>query len=281
MGLGVGTGTVAGLIVSEGVAEALIVPVNWNLTWDCTDTLYGVQEGYGNAGRGEGGGWKIDNVSTVTPGNARFERLFYQTNPYTVATSLAIGPDPSNGNTMTAYLWHYGSNEISKLPQGSTTPQVIGRPPGIPGGRAMFAEAGGGEVNQATGEIYLTGVYSGTITPSGGSARVAIVKPGATGIETVAISGPLLPASQALSTIPGGSGDWNLSSDMAIDGQGNMYMMAAYGGNGPRALIKVIPNRTDVAGDWLYSIVRVFPANSGLQGAPADFWGMAFVNGTI
>ncbi|MDR0432888.1 MAG: Ig-like domain-containing protein [Bifidobacteriaceae bacterium] len=271
--------TVARLTLTQDPADAVVTPVNWNGTWDCSDTLYAVKEGNGAPTSQDGGGWKIDSVTSVAPGAASFNRFFYQTAPVMPgSTTLAIGPDPSNANTMTGYFWAYGNINISKLPQGATVPVPLGDPPGL---GSQMNQSGGGEVNQTTGQIYMSGLWDGTITSSGGSARVAIVEPTATSSTLVAVSGPLRPAGQSLQQLVPGTGNWILSSDMAIDGEGSAYMLAAASNTGPWALLKVVPNLTGQPGDWLYSVVRLFPSGSGLTGNANAWWGMAFINGMI
>lgn len=133
----------------------------------------------------------------------------------------------------------------------------------------------GAEVNQLTGEIYLsadtvTRFENSPTRPSWGSeyAALAIWNPATNHLSW----------NHRLNPIGKNLRGWRLATDMAIDAEGNMFILVRNGAN--TKLVKVnIPRDAKgqpISQDWNYSIVQNFKSVNN-----SNVYGMAFLNGLL
>lgn len=147
---------------------------------------------------------------------------------------------------------------------------------------AAYRYWSGGEVDQQTGRLYLSGGEDSTI---GGTFRLMIFDP-VTG--DYAESGVLQPKTAADQARFGGTMP---ASDMAIDGEGSFYIVSdGYSTPNPgtganqttKWLVKVEPR---TGGGWVYSGVTPLWVRAGTSTYTpvygADIWGMAFWGGKL
>ncbi|MCL2735533.1 MAG: Ig-like domain-containing protein, partial [Propionibacteriaceae bacterium] len=198
---------------------------------------------------------------------------------------------------------------IFRLTPGSTIPEVSV----IPTARYFADEAGyplldtvwsGGEVIQKTGEVFISGAECDNLD---GAYRMMIWNP-TTGAYNY--SGQILPLSPdddifngPLSTLYGCGADGTVASDMALDGDGNAYILVESTQPVPSMgftttmmriwLVRVVPSST---GDWTYNLVtpltaapsepigsqaQAFAGTSTLAATQTGTYGMAFFQGTL
>lgn len=204
---------------------------------------------------------------TVAPGGKSFTQQdqFRLTNPGAGTSTMALGPNPWNGK-LTMYLWAYGGSNppVAYIENGATSGFVLKHKIPVPGDRG-FGNYAGGEVYQKTGELYLSGDNNQQI--SNARYRLAVMNP-LTGDYSE--SGPMQPMSDADDF----GSDGKPASDMAIDAEGNFYLIV---GNtrDKRFLTKV--ERGSNASGWRYTKVREL---TGVRSG-SNSWGMAFLNGGL
>ncbi|MDR1285461.1 MAG: hypothetical protein LBJ88_04590 [Campylobacteraceae bacterium] len=205
--------------------------------------------------------------------------------------TIALGPYGGPDGVLTMYHWDYAriwglgrsdsvtfvhknqalpdNNKLKYLVTGGTsTPtdaQALIIPESGTTGGISYGSWSGGEVNQKSGEIYFSGSENTVINAEGtGNARVMIFNPIA---KTYKRSGGLKPAtlSDGLKAA--------LSSDMAIDADGNFYQLTV--GSNLIWLIKIEKGENGVP--WVYKKVKQLTNPVTLS----SIWGMAFLNGKL
>ncbi|GHT41036.1 hypothetical protein FACS189437_07450 [Bacteroidia bacterium] len=225
-------------------------------------SLYAVIEGY-----------SLYEYADIKSGNWSSQRSEVWRNSF-VHSTLAVGPYYPSGTfgdgnpVLVAYFWGYADN-------GVTIRRVIPDPVGGNSSIQTFtvSNAGGvpapawsgGEVNQLTGEIYFSGYYTATIQ---NDFRLGVYNPYTGEFKN---SGKLVPKTSA-ETISG-----NVYSDMAIDADGNAYIMVQGSSVNQAILIRVEIGANGTG--WKYSRVRTFTHAS--LGAATSSWGMAFLHGKL
>ncbi|MDR0541602.1 MAG: hypothetical protein LBH19_05245, partial [Dysgonamonadaceae bacterium] len=183
--------------------------------------------------------------------------------------TLAIGPYYPSGTwgvgnaVLVAYFWNWDNTgvKITRVipnPTGAATIQqfTVPRP-------SATVSWSGGEVNQITGEIYFSSREDATIQSN---FRLGIYNP-YTG--TFKDSGKLQ-AKTATEAIEG-----TVYSDMAIDSDGNAYIMIHESSNNC-TLVRVEVGENGAG--WKYSKVKRFTSSNLFY---VDTWGMAFLNGKL
>ncbi|WP_166667076.1 Ig-like domain-containing protein, partial [Candidatus Schmidhempelia bombi] len=246
-------------------AHAARLPLIKSTKFDC-NSLYSVSDGVGNPLGNTGTIFKIDLVNGQ-------RTTMYSLNHLGSTIALGHKGGRSSGGPLVMYSWSYGGQGSRKLwtvesgatDNGETSTMFDFRGP------APFGYAGtdmaGGEVNQMTGEIYMTNVAGSNLNLANtGNFRLGIFNP-VTGANRVGIPKPLTKGD----TVEGPVG-----SDMAIDAEGNAYIIVQDNQHGPvhKVLIKVMP--TTNSGYWPYVIVQHLRELPG-----SDVWGMAFVDGHL
>ncbi|MDR3070297.1 MAG: hypothetical protein LBU38_04725, partial [Propionibacteriaceae bacterium] len=166
-------------------------------------------------------------------------------------------------NSMSMYAWNFGGGNptVTEINNGSRNGQsftVVTSGGGGSNGRS------GGEFNQLTGELIMTGYEQSSFS---GNWRITVVNVD-TGVTRQ--SGRIQPATSS----DGSNIDSAyISSDAAIDANGLIYVIAGAASN--RWLVRIVPGATQ--GSWRYNkVVRLTNPPGG-----ADLWGMAFFNGML
>lgn len=146
-------------------------------------------------------------------------------------STIALGPNPWNGK-LTMYGWRYNSSTATRpvayIEDGAT--QAYRLTHLIPNPGSGNSSYSGGEVNQKTGEVYLSGFNGLSITDAG--YRLAVFNP---------LTGTL-EESGRLQAGPGESiaSNGRVGSDMAIDAEGNFYLVVGNSNaSNTRYLVKV------------------------------------------
>ena len=175
------------------------------------------------------------------------------------------------------YLWSFANARIYRVEEGSNTAQSVSLPtpatltPGTGGGWS------GGEVVQKTGKLFLSGMNDTTLNNSLASCR------GTTGFNfTMMLFDPdTLEYQWSGRLCPKTTGDAMggiVGSDMALDGNGNAYIMV-YNGSPANSfnLVRVVPPQSR-EGDqtWWYNRVK-----DNIPTGSTSIWGMAFLNGKL
>ncbi|MDR1976331.1 MAG: hypothetical protein LBQ18_05010, partial [Campylobacteraceae bacterium] len=194
-----------------------------------------------------------------------------------VLPTLALGYRP-NSNTLRMYRWNIGYNDggsgISYLDSGgSNNWATYTHTPGS--FNPMGENPTGGEVNQLTGEIYMTGSWLNAYTGSSASSL------GTFGI------GVHNPATQSLrqSRVLTPGHNYYVASDMAIDAEGNAYVLVTDGSddNNDWSLMRINiknPDGSFKSTPWTGDIVRSI-SNIDSDWEPSDIWGIAFLEGKL
>ncbi|MDR3201922.1 MAG: Ig-like domain-containing protein, partial [Bifidobacteriaceae bacterium] len=187
-------------------------------------------------------------------------------------TTMAIGYQPAEAGgdgLLHTYLWAWNGDGLTiDVPNGQSVGSVF-RVPMPPSTEPAASRSGysGGEVNQLTGEIYFSG-YEDTYLSA--SFRMLRYNP----IDGTAVhSGAIRPKTES-DRLTGSAG--KVSSDMAVDAEGNVYVIAGTG-TGVKWLVRIVPGRE---GEWTYSrVVRITWGSTTFSGS--DMWGLAFLDGTL
>jgi len=228
-------------------------------------------------------------------------------------TTMALGPSlDENGNIIykddgepQLTMYHWGWNWTNSGLNGAGRIKYLDDKPGakwqyLPTAANAMAEGNtdwsGGEVDQITGELYLAGgLTSGTAGPNcpsgvgnqtaltariGCNFRLGILNP-ATGAWRH--SGQMQPASPSDAALV--ANYWP-ASDMAIDAQGNAYVIAGNSASNPWYLVRMVPQAT--TGGWKYNVVAQLNNTNVTTGAlrnwpgsPNTFYSMNFLNGKL
>lgn len=208
-----------------------------------------------------------DNGVWVWSGTGGTMTKMYTQNTTPLANTIALGWSTgrdTSGSALTMYGWNFDNgNTLTKLISGQTTDTQVTTNLGTPWA--------GGEVNQLTGEIYMGSFYAGYMSAPAGVYRfkIAVFNPNTGAFKK---SSQLVPAttSDALT-----SGQDYVASDMAIDAEGNAYIIAGPYAVGTKYLLKVIPGEDNAT--WKYTKVATL---NNLPN-PVNIWGMAFFNGEL
>jgi hypothetical protein len=239
---------------------------------------------------------KIENL-TGTPtytevyrGNTGWSTAYPTTTPG--LTTIAMGW--YNGS-LVMYHWDWSSRALATINDNNYVPVrrvvpgqdnaetlpypvPISNPPGAGGTAELYRSAwSGGEINQLTGELYFSGcedTYLGWTGSAGGSTTrtspFTMMKYNITTGNYVRASG-VIAKTPADSILVDGK---FVMSDMAIDAEGNAYILVGNDGS-DRYLVKVEPENVNGL-PWYYSVVKKL--GSGMSG---EIYGMAFVDGTL
>jgi hypothetical protein len=191
--------------------------------------------------------------------------------------TMAVGPAPlerGGDGLLHAYHWAYGTapsagRSVLDIAAGASVGNTITVPrPDSTAGQGWS----GGEANQITGEIYFSGFEDTYLSGNYRLMKYDPVDPAHPYVQ----SGPLVPntPSDELS----GQSAGRVASDMAVDAEGNVYLLVGSGST--KWLVRVVPGE---AGDWRYSkVVQLTGAGGGASPFTSnDVWGMAFYNGTL
>ncbi|MDR0504207.1 MAG: hypothetical protein LBG70_00135, partial [Bifidobacteriaceae bacterium] len=240
-------------------------------------------------GSGTGGGWRSDQIATMAIGP---DFVTDSNSPW--YSSWSYGAQEKK---IVAYHWSWGSGGTSTnpdkrdwIPVQKVTPgenktrEVLVPNPTVATGRSAGSNWSGGEVNQLTGEIYFTGSNSDAVR-NDGQGTAALMRYNPVTEQYIAPS-RLVPASEhdKLSREKDGKGalapgdySFTVSSDVAVDADGNFYIVvhSEYWGTRVRYLLKVTAGAHQT--DWKWNKIGV------LTGDVPDgaWWGMGFVNGTL
>ncbi|MCO6524587.1 MAG: hypothetical protein J6562_06140, partial [Candidatus Schmidhempelia sp.] len=233
--------------------------------FDC-NSLYSVSEGIGYPNGTTGTVYKLDPLS----GN---KEVMYSLGYWGSTIALGYKGGRNSGGPLVMYAWPYGAHASRKpwtVEYGATNNDQTLFPYDFRG-TYPFQDLGntwaGGEVNQITGEIYMTNVAGSVLnTVNTGNFRLGIFDPN-TGASRIGIPKPLTNSD----TVEGMVG-----SDMAIDAEGNAYLIVNDNrhGNIHKVLIKVMPTANSEY--WPYVLVQHFRQLPG-----DDVWGMAFLDGKL
>ncbi|MDR1213317.1 MAG: Ig-like domain-containing protein [Propionibacteriaceae bacterium] len=234
---------------------------------------------------------------------------FWGWNAHNGSITNAVGTQPTGGEWIS--VQYFGPNHtVSHAWRVPTPSRAHGA--GSADGPYHYDYWSGGEVIQKTGEIFFSGGECDAFNGKGGAYRMMIYNP-STG--TYRASGSIQPAS-ASDDIFGNSSTTcssvgNVSSDMALDGFGNAYILvqglAAVGNQwrptwltGTRTerriyLVRVVPGGHMTG--WTYNVVQMlYPGDTASDtwnftgdyangsGAASDLgnlYGMAFLNGQL
>ncbi|MDR1584606.1 MAG: YDG domain-containing protein [Prevotellaceae bacterium] len=213
--------------------------------------------------------YELDMSNGLTNYNAStHEKLLFNFSSGTSRSTVAIGPYYKESQkhgvgpyNLVGYFWYWGSirnlHRVTTLYPDSAIVEEVTTSLDPPGGDGLQIWSGG-EVNQLTGEIYLSSAYNAYIQTS---FRLGVYNPYTNNMK---ISGRLRPKTpqDSISGIPG--------SDMAIDSDGNAYLMM----QGSNTLIYVEIGENGE--NWRYSKAVTFNSN-----APTPIYGMAFYNGKL
>ncbi|MDR0665947.1 MAG: Ig-like domain-containing protein [Campylobacteraceae bacterium] len=188
------------------------------------------------------------------------------------AATIALGPVAGNMNMLRMRYWNYGGGTIYYSDSGATSWTNSGLSSDFLG----TSLTNGGEINQLTAEIYITGAasnddaYTGTSTSSTGSFRIGVYSP------------PYGTANRRVSPVITPGISYAVASDMAIDADGNAYILARYSGTS-YSLIRI--NMKDQNGNFLPTPWYGTAIKTGIILSSASsysgIWGMAFLNGKL
>ncbi|MDR1614547.1 MAG: Ig-like domain-containing protein [Campylobacteraceae bacterium] len=191
--------------------------------------------------------------------------------------TIALGRPPGS-STLRMYSWGYGyngdtANGVRYIDSGGANWGNIGNPANR--FYAFGEDLSGGEVNQLTGEIYITGdytSYTGTSSSSQGTFAIGVYN---TTSHTSTYS----------RVISSDGKQYFVASDMAIDAEGNAYVLVTVDSNTNNNwfLMRINIKKQDGtfypapwSGDIVSSITGMPSGNN-----PSNVWGMAFLNGKL
>ncbi|WP_203767627.1 invasin domain 3-containing protein, partial [Cellulomonas denverensis] len=213
-------------------------------------------------------------------------------------STLAVDGGGLNGErTPRLYAWSWNaSRTTSSWPSGSPTSSATSYIPiasyddGQTTGKAHFVPLpsvssglstsydywSGGEVYQKTGELYLS---SGECAGINRSFRVAIYDPSTGTTRGSATLVPNTGADDIFGTTDPCGNNGYVASDMAIDAEGNFYILVR-GASDRQYLVRVVPGEDKA--EWRYNVVGQLQTSTGSAFTNTNgFWGMAFHNGNL
>ncbi|MDR0432986.1 MAG: Ig-like domain-containing protein [Bifidobacteriaceae bacterium] len=207
----------------------------------------------------------------VTRDNPQLARA-YGTAAHRLDT-LAIGMSPtSRGGDGELHAYHWAYNDSSQY--GISVLDVVngarsGTTFEVPRAPTSPYTWAGGEVNQSTGEIYFTSGDGTLITTN---YQIMIYDP-ISPTHPYRLSGRLVADTPADALT--GTTDTRIGSDMTIDVDGNIYVLA---GSTNKRLLKIVPGEE---GQWRYSRVANLHWSAGNSLTSGNIWGLAFGDGGI
>jgi adhesin/invasin len=233
--------------------------------------------------------WDCSKIYAVNAGSNIYELTINPNGRLAVSSpavtgsrdTIALGPVSSTDNTIRMYAWEYtdvnpSSGDVVYSNYGSAAWTNLANPSGTftVGANGL----NGGEVNQLTGEVYIenpgngdryTGTGVGTGTAGTGGFRIGVFNP--TTMNTTH------------SNIITAGVNYYPISDMAIDAEGNAYLMARAGasGSGTWHLLRINikdPNGNFYPTPWTGVSVKQL---TNVPGAAGAIWGSAFLNGKL
>ncbi|MDR1427190.1 MAG: hypothetical protein LBJ08_05465, partial [Bifidobacteriaceae bacterium] len=199
-------------------------------------------------------------------------------------TTMAVGPDftqptgdPNRPYKHVAYHWLWSADGASGIPvkkvtEGSLQTDEFFVPQG-PG--TYYRGWSGGEVVQSTGEIFFSGQEDSSIRNNGGGTFKMMVYNPATAQYRYATD--LAPATADDWLGASGSTIFYPASDMAVDAEGNAYLVV---GGSSKYLIRVAGHQAHNT-QWTWNKVAQISIGAGAWGDGTNFWGMAFLGGTL
>jgi hypothetical protein len=238
----------------------LCVSIN-AVTFDCKHLYIGGQNGRAN------------NYAEVTVhGPESFSGVDFRVNPQHENPTLALGPYQGE---IVLYWWDYNMYTSANSGTGVSSPiyyvrsnsQVSSPIPQSPSSIKLASQRlSGGTVNQKTGEIYLL------TEPCSSTRSISILKPNRYGTFYLSNKSPNLDYTQ-------NSACRAFSSDMAIDADGNAYL-----------LVNIVDNKNYDKSDSGYKLIKVNPQDWSYDSIMLQndimidshyAWGMAFLNGKL
>ncbi|MFV0482013.1 MAG: SdrD B-like domain-containing protein [Campylobacteraceae bacterium] len=246
-----------------------------NVVFDC-NTLYGAND-YGRV-------YKFLSPTVNTKSEALFYANAVTSNSW---STIALGPFGEENGTLTmfgtSWSWstagrirYVANNSIAQYSSGAQNFAyfTMPRPAATP-----YDYYSGGEVNQLTGQIYFT---SGELDDLNNGYRIVLATPSISGSATNIINSGKITPKTSSDIMAGGVTTYlrtYVSSDVAIDAEGNAYILVREGYQAENSqpgnywLVKVEPS---TPGNWKFSKVKK------ITGLPATyFYGMAFLNGKL
>ena len=227
-------------------------------------------------------GTRFTDVTSLVPGEPVRYAYFWGWNSLnsisaSQATALGLTSNPT------------GYAPIFRVQEGSRDAQLLLIPrPGTMDNQTTLNYWSGGEVFQRTGEIYFGDGECGALN---GTYSIMIFNPATGAYNHSGRIEPLTAADNIFGTSVstcGGTG--YVASDLAIDGNGNAYILvqdrrASGVANQRNWIVRVVPSKD--GSPWRYNLVTPLRPE-GLTGAAQDFargqrtvWGMAFFDGML
>jgi adhesin/invasin len=268
----IGTGTVATLVLNDEPAEAAVSPAP--PPFEC-NSLYAVRSG----AAGYRAVSRFANLPTMT---ATVPYTASGMTPTNSVNTMAVGPEietDANGQPLldqdgkpvlgqlVAYHWDWNDVRVHKVTPGSTDTPMFS----VPGNLDTSASAGwsGGEVIQHTGQIFMS------------SSEFTDLRNDGRGDFNLMIHNPVTHETRASRTIAPDTGeavtaltgDIDVASDMAVDAEGNAYVVVGSGTT--KWVLRITPGQHNTTWYWK-RVVQVRNAVSG-----STFYGMAFLNGFL
>ncbi|MHC5226393.1 invasin domain 3-containing protein, partial [Ignatzschineria sp. LJL83] len=177
------------------------------------------------------------------------------------AGTIALGPAGSADGKMTMFSWRWNRSDPTVAVQEGDT-QVYKLNPDPPTGSGWS----GGEVNQLTGEIIFS-AYEGRDN----DYRREIL------MRYNPVTGAYVANTSAIpAATPADAVSLRLASDMALDANGNAYLLAGRGTD--KVLLRYDISDSNSA-NWRYTKVLDFPR--GAADFTGSIWGMAFLDGKL
>ena len=238
-----------------------------------------------------GGGW-IATVAVDANVAGKREAAYGYSWAWNAASSItgalrtlgvAVPSGITNSNTIPVYRIKNGETQA----QWTTVP--ISSYFGQTGGNRYWS---GGEVIQSTGQIFFSG---GECAGMNDQFSMMIFDPKTGDYNFSGLIKPATAADNIFGTGNSCGGTGYVSSDMALDDNGNAYVLAVSNHRVPNFgitttstrswLVRVVPS-WDPAVDWTYELVAPISAGPGQNNVPvgADVgtvWGMAFYQGSL
>ncbi|MCL2804132.1 MAG: hypothetical protein FWD29_09330, partial [Micrococcales bacterium] len=295
--IGLGGLSVAQSWMGRQQAQASDGTISWNATLWAGATQFNkdwLYSAYNTSG------WAIKDPKAATATAAGYTEPAWNATGWNnggAPTTMAIGPERDSAGQMTGrlvgYLWAWGGttqagggNAVSVrkvVPNDTVAKEFFVSWNRFTGGNNWS----GGEVFQGTGELYLSPAEGNDVrnisdpTTFGTSAQLEVCKPweqNASLRATCRQSRMLYPATPndqlaAANGTVSTTALWNIGSDMALDAEGNAYLLASNGGL--TYLIKVKPGADGE--NWYWQKVLRFNNQLGVD----TYWGMAFHDGLI
>lgn len=216
----------------------------------------------------------------------------YTTRAYQVANAktgtIAVGPYGGPGGKMTMYFWGHaygGSNMPNLTPEANARLTAfhtgVSNLYEVKPGMAIQAANGtgwsGGEVDQRTGILYITSDSSSRVGTAENYWSIQKFDPSGETRGVLAMNRKAIPPETPEDRV---DQDFNISADLAIDANGNAYVLAIGAGSWHRKLILRFNVGTSNDPDtWTYN--KVFEFEDKISVPSQAIFGMAFLNGKL